>query len=74
LDRVLPLRDLIQSGCRPGELLWFGSDTPIVRPHPQDSIQAAVQRGRAGMSSTEAIAPGQAVTESEAWSAFGSVT
>lgn len=72
LDRVLPLRDLIQSGCRPGELLWFGSDTPIVRPDPQDSIQAAVQRRRARMNATESIAPGQAITESQAWAAFGS--
>jgi len=69
LDRVLPLRDLIRAGCKPGELLWFGSDTPIVRPHPQDSIQAAVHRRR--IDGGPSIAPGQALTEAEAWAAFG---
>lgn len=73
LDRVLPLRDLIRSGCRPGELLWFGSDAPIVRPHPEDSIQAAVHRRRVGMDQGHAIAPTQALTEAEAWAAFGGV-
>jgi predicted amidohydrolase YtcJ len=71
LDRVLPLRELIDSGCRPGELLWFGSDVPIVRPHAQDSIQAAVARRRAEMPATDAIASRQAITETEAWAAFG---
>jgi predicted amidohydrolase YtcJ len=71
LDRVLPLRDLMRAGCRPGELLWFGSDTPIVRPHPEDSLQAAVQRRRAGMDAGAAIAPEQAIGEAEAWTAFG---
>lgn len=70
LSRVLPLRDLISSGCRPGELLWFGSDTPIVRPHPQDSIQAAVQRRRSDMSSSRAIAGEQRIKEDESWAAF----
>jgi predicted amidohydrolase YtcJ len=70
LDRVLPLRELIEAGCRPGELLWFGSDVPIVRPHPADSIQAAVHRRRT--SSGPAIAPGQAITEAQAWRAFES--
>lgn len=70
LDRVLPLRELIDSGCRPGELLWFGSDVPIVRPHPSDSIQAAVERRRSGMGRAEAIAPGQAISETEAWACF----
>ncbi len=69
LGRVLPLRDLIRAGCRPGELLWFGSDTPIVRPHPQDSIQAAVRRAR--VNELRTIAPEQALTEQEAWAGFG---
>jgi predicted amidohydrolase YtcJ len=43
-ERVLPLRRLVDSGCEPGRLLWFGSDTPIVRPHPEDSITAATRR------------------------------
>lgn len=70
LNRVLPLRDLISSGCRPGELLWFGSDVPIVRPHPEDSIQAAVHRRRIDMSARDAIAPEQSLTNAEAWEAF----
>ncbi|MFM9994663.1 MAG: amidohydrolase [Phycisphaerales bacterium] len=70
LDRVLPLRELIDSGCRPGERLWFGSDVPIVRPHPSDSIQAAVHRRRAGEPTDARIAPEQAIKEEEAWAAF----
>ncbi len=74
LDRVLPLRSLIRAGCRPGELLWFGSDTPIVRPDPMDSIVAATQRSRIegspGGPPSRVIAPEQAITEDEAWRAF----
>lgn len=54
LDRVLPIRDLLASGLVPGALaeetgqggLVFGSDVPIVRAHPQDSVIAAVARAR----------------------------
>ena len=70
LDRVLPLRELIDAGCTPGELLWFGSDTPIVRPNPEDSIQAATERRRPDMDAAESIAPAQAITPSEAWACF----
>ncbi|MEO0716499.1 MAG: amidohydrolase family protein, partial [Planctomycetota bacterium] len=70
LDRVLPFRELIDAGCAPGELLWFGSDAPIVHPEPQDSIDAATLRRRPGMPEADAIALGQALTESEAWAAF----
>jgi predicted amidohydrolase YtcJ len=70
LDRVLPLRELIDAGCAPGELLWFGSDVPIVRADPEDSIQAATQRRRVGMDPARAIAPAQAITEAEAWACF----
>lgn len=73
LHRVLPLRDLIDAGCTPGRLdgpgLVFGSDVPIVRADPGDSIQAAVHRTRPGLD--RAIAPEQAVTEKEAWACFG---
>jgi predicted amidohydrolase YtcJ len=72
LERVLPLRELIDSGCRPGELLWFGSDVPIVRPDPADSIRAAVRRSRDG--DEVAIAPEQAITDAEAWAAFRAAT
>lgn len=74
LDRVLPLRELIDAGCGPGERLWFGSDVPIVRPHPGDSIRAAVHRRREGMGAGDAIAPGQAITEAEAWACFGATS
>lgn len=78
LGRVLPLRELIDSGCRPGGPaeagvaggLWFGSDVPIVRADPTDSILAATQRRRAGMPEGGAIAPEQRITEAEAWAAF----
>jgi predicted amidohydrolase YtcJ len=71
LDRVLPLRELIDAGCTPGGVLWFGSDVPIVRPHPGDSIRAAVHRRREGMAPQETIAPAQAITDAEAWRSFG---
>lgn len=71
LDRVLPLRDLVRSGCEPGRGLWFGSDVPIVRPDPADSLQAAIHRRRPGASAAEAIAPEQALTEAECRRAFG---
>ena len=71
LDRVLPLRELIDGGCAPGELLRFGSDAPIVRADPHDSILAATERRREGMSVADAIAIDQAITEHEAWACFG---
>lgn len=71
LDRVFPLRELIDAGCTPGDLLWFGSDTPIVRPHPEDSLHAAVHRRRPGAPEQEAIAPGQAISATEARACFG---
>lgn len=71
LNRVLPLREMVEAGCRPGELMWFGSDTPIVRPNAEDSIQAAVHRRRVGMGESEAIAMEQKIGVEEAWKAFG---
>lgn len=68
LSRVLPLRDLIHSGLVPGRTLLFGSDTPIARPNPGDSIQAATQRGR--QDSTLQITPEQAITIEQAKTAF----
>jgi predicted amidohydrolase YtcJ len=70
LDRVLPLVELERAGCRAGELLWFGSDVPIVRPHPEDSVLAATARRRGGMPAHEAINPGQAIDERAAWACF----
>jgi predicted amidohydrolase YtcJ len=71
LDRVLPLRELIASGLEPGKTLLFGSDVPVVRPDPDDSIQAAVHRRRVDQPPSETIAPDQAITESQARACFG---
>lgn len=71
LDRVLPLRSLLESGLIAGESLLFGSDVPIVRANHKDSIQAAVHRRRAGMDESEAIGYEQRLTESEALKCFG---
>ncbi|MEM0984238.1 MAG: amidohydrolase family protein [Planctomycetota bacterium] len=61
LDRVQPIRSLINAGCAPGELMWFGSDTPVVRPDPGDSLQAAIERRRVGMAETDAIGLSEAI-------------
>lgn len=71
IDRVLPLRELIDSGLRPGDDLIFGSDVPIVRADPIDSIHAAVHRRRAGTPESDAISWSQRVSEHEARAAFG---
>jgi predicted amidohydrolase YtcJ len=70
MDRSFPLRELIDSangaGFSPEEMVWLGSDTPVVRPDPEDNIQAAVERRRAGAPASESIAPEQAITRDEA--------
>lgn len=68
LDRVMPWRDLIAAGLIPGETLLFGSDVPVVRANPEDSVRAAVERRR--NASEEAIAPGQAIPETQVWECF----
>jgi predicted amidohydrolase YtcJ len=70
LDRVLPIRSLIESGLKPGKDLMFGSDVPIVRADVQDSIQAAVHRRREGMDESESINPDEAIDESTAMMCF----
>lgn len=70
LDRVMPIRELLAAGMVAGETLLFGSDVPIVRAEPEDSVQAAVHRRRVGMGATGAIAWDQRVSEGEAWRAF----
>lgn len=74
LDRVLPFRDLIAAGLEPGRSLIFGSDVPIVRPHPNDSIHAAIARRSEGMPPDHAIAMAQALTEPEAWACFAATS
>lgn len=70
LERVLPLKGLVDAGCTPGSLLWFGSDVPIVRADPGDSIQAAVARRRPGAPQGEAVAWEQRIDEALARRAF----
>lgn len=70
LERVLPLRDLLASGLVPGQGLVFGSDAPIVRPDPGDSIIAATLRRRLGTGPEVAVAPGQAISPELAWACF----
>ena len=75
LDHVMPLRSFIDSGLVPGRTLLFGSDAPIVRPHPRDSIDAAMLRtrpagSRIGPEGTP-VAPHQNLTEDLAWACFG---
>lgn len=70
LHRVMPWRDLIRSGLKPGRTLLFGSDVPVVRADPADSLQAAVHRRRPGMSADEAIAPEQALDDATALRCF----
>lgn len=68
LDRVLPIRDLISAGLEPGRTLLFGSDVPVVRPDPIDSITAATLRDRPGRG--RPIAPSEAIDEATAWACF----
>lgn len=70
LGRVLPIRELIDSGLEPGRGLVFGSDVPIVRADPGDSIQAAVHRRRANTPLEQAVSPEQSVDEHAAWACF----
>ena len=70
LDRVLPIRSLLKSGLAPSVDLLFGSDVPIVRADPEDSIRAAVHRRRAGMSESAAINPDEAIDDETAWMCF----
>lgn len=70
LRRVLPLRELIDAGLEPGRGLVFGSDTPIVRADPRDSVRAAADRRRPNAPAEEAIAAEQAIAEAEAWACF----
>lgn len=70
LDRVLPIRSLIESGLVAGEDILFGSDAPIVRADATDSIRGAVERRRAGMDAREAINPDEGIDEATAWACF----
>jgi predicted amidohydrolase YtcJ len=78
LDRVMPIKALIDSGLTPGALVRgviFGSDAPIVRADPGDSIAGAT-RGAASnpgaplVPGLETLSPDQAIDERTAWSCF----
>ncbi|MDP1662542.1 MAG: hypothetical protein Q8L55_11575, partial [Phycisphaerales bacterium] len=65
--------DLLASGLEPGNAesgLVFGSDVPIVRADPADSVRAAVARRRDRASEASSINAGQAISEAEAWRCF----
>jgi predicted amidohydrolase YtcJ len=70
LDRVLPLRELIDAGLEPGRGLIFGSDVPIVRADPKDSIRAATHRRSEAHTPEQAVGLGQRLTEAQAWDCF----
>lgn len=70
LDRVLPIRELIDSGLEPGVGVVFGSDVPIVRADPSDSIRAAVERRRDEMPIEQAVSLAQSIDEPTAWACF----
>ncbi len=70
LDRILPIKSWLDSGLIAGETLVFGSDVPIVRADPQDSILASVCRRRADMHESKAINPSQAISQAQAWACF----
>lgn len=65
IDRLLPLNELVASieraGRDPAELLWLGSDAPIVPPSVDDNLQAAVHRRRATMTREESLSLGHAI-------------
>lgn len=68
-DRAFPLRELIDScarhGLDPRGLIVLGSDTPVVRPDPQNNLIAAVERRRPGMDASRAVGMRQAITREE---------
>ena len=70
-DRAFPLRDLVDAaksaGRDPRDLVWFGSDTPVVPPTPADNIRAAVHRCRAEPGCA-VVGPDQAIDAELAWS------
>jgi predicted amidohydrolase YtcJ len=65
VDRLLPLDEVIGSmeraGIDPAELVWMGSDAPIVPPSVGDNVQAASMRRREGMREDEALSLGQSI-------------
>ncbi len=67
--RCFPLRDLIDAAYRssvnPRDVLYIGSDAPVVDPDPADIYQAALYRKGKEMGDEEAVNRAQAITEDE---------
>jgi predicted amidohydrolase YtcJ len=65
IDRLLPLGELVASmermGRHPAELLWLGSDAPIVPPSVEDNLQAACERRRVDMAREESLSRRHAI-------------
>jgi predicted amidohydrolase YtcJ len=73
-SRAFPLRSVVEAlagaGVDPAAHVELGSDTPVVRPLPDDTILAACTRRRAGMDASEALNPSERVDEEVAWSLY----
>lgn len=76
LDRAFACRSIVEgaiaAGYAPEEILWLGSDAPIVPASVEDNLQAACARRRAGAPGSEAIAPDQAIDRELALRCAGS--
>lgn len=73
LHSVLPIKSLIASGLSPGAMhrgLVMGSDVPIVRADPVDSMTAAVLRRRPEMPRSQAINAAEAIEPEVAIACF----
>ncbi len=59
IDRLLPLGEITasieRSGRDPAQLLWMGSDAPIVPPSVDDNARAASMRRREGMRENDSL-------------------
>lgn len=68
--RAFALRDMVDAagcaGLEPRDVIWLGSDAPVVPPDPGDNEQAAVRRCRPGNDAR--IAPEQAIDAALCWS------
>lgn len=67
IDRLLPLGEIADSARRrgrdPSELIWLGSDAPIVPPSVDDNVTASTLRRRPGMDAREALSVRHAIDE-----------
>lgn len=72
IDRLLPLGEIAESvrrsGREPSELIWLGSDAPIVPPSVEDNLTAATLRRRPGMDERDALSVRHAIDSETALS------